>query len=88
MVDNNEMVVLKSKNISIIKISHKILKKAFSTLLRKGDLWAGDKAGICDLGRSLEIIENYTVKEWMVWIGTDILKMVCTDTKNEIIQQW
>ena len=58
----------------------------------KGNLWAVDRAGICDSERSLEIIENKIplslVKERMVWIGTDTLKMVCTDTKNKIIQYW
>ena len=82
-------------NIFIIKKSHKILKKGRSL--------GGDRASICDLGRSLEIMENYTFKKLMVWIqpgqaswvgwhppshprrlirlvwiGTDIIKMVCT----------
>ena len=39
-----------------------MLKKAFRLLLCEGDLWAVDRAGVCDLERSLEIIENYTVK--------------------------
>ena len=68
-------------NISIIKISHKIFNKAFWSLLCKGDIWAVDRAGTFDS-------EIDTVKEWMVWLGTDTLKMVCADTKNKIIQQW
>ena len=63
-------------HISIIKKCHKILEKAFRSLLCKGDLWAVDRAGICDPGRSLEIIENCTAKKWVVRISTDVLKMV------------
>ena len=70
-------------NISIIKISHKMLKKAFRSLLCEGDLWAVDRAGICDSERSLEIIENDTVKamipfHWLKkgWFGlAQILKI-------------
>ena len=60
-------------HISIIKKSHKILEKLF------------DRFCVA-YGRSLEIIENYAVEKWVVRIGTDTLKMVCTDTKNKIIQ--
>ena len=64
------------------------MEKTFWSLLCTGDLWAVDRAGICDLGRSHESIENYTVKKWLdlIRIGTDSLKMVCADTKNKIIQ--
>ena len=59
--------------------------QAQNFILCKGHLWAVDRAGICDSERSFEIIENETVKEWMVWIGTDTLKMVCTDTKSKTV---
>ena len=54
-------------NIFIIKISHKMLKKALWSLLCKGYLWAVDRAGICDSERSLEIIENDRLKSG--WFG-------------------
>ena len=74
-------------HISIIRRSHKILEKNFLIASVYGRSLGGiDRAGICDPGRSLEIIENDTVEKWVVSIGTDTLKMVCTDTKNEIIQ--
>ena len=65
-------------HISIIKKSHKILEKTFQLLLCTGALWLVDRAVICDPGRSLAIIENYTVEKLVVRIGTDTLKMVCT----------
>ena len=62
-------------NISIIKISHKMLKKAFWSLLCKGYLWAVDRAGICDSERSLEIIENDRLKSRWFGLALILLKL-------------
>ena len=39
-----------------------------------GDLWAVDRAGVRDWIRSLEIIENDTVKKWTVGFSLIFLK--------------
>ena len=69
-------------HISIIRRSHKILEKFFLIASVYGRSLDGiDRAGICEPGT-----KNDTVEKWVVSNGTDTLKMVCTDTKNKIIQ--